>query len=148
MNRTDRFPFATAFRPFVLAVLVLFACIGAAAAVETPPPAASAEAAGAAVPGLVSHPPLHPVQRAMNKTNLSKLRVTVEVQWDADGRVSQARVLERTASGAVEKAVLKWARGLRFESGSPGRGLIPFHLRNDRTGGGNLPMTPPQMTRP
>ncbi|TXH65588.1 MAG: hypothetical protein E6Q88_13645 [Lysobacteraceae bacterium] len=66
--------------------------------------AAPAPASGTDVPGLVSYPPLNPVQWAMNKTNLSKLKVTVEVQWGADGAVSQARILERTPSGALEKS--------------------------------------------
>jgi len=94
------------------------------------------------LPGLVSHPPLNRVQRAMDKTNLSTLQLTIELQWDADGRVTQARAQERTASASVEKAALKWARGLRFEPGSPGKGLIPFQLRNDRRGGANMPYFP------
>jgi TonB family protein len=88
------------------------------------------------IPELVSHPPLRKVQWAMEETNFSDLQLTVEVQWDGEGRVQQARVLERTGSGSLEKAVLKWARGLRFEPGMPGKGLIPFRLRNDRRGGG------------
>lgn len=94
------------------------------------------------LPGLVSHPPLDRVQWAMDKTNLSTLKLTIELQWDADGRVTQARVQNRTASVSVEKAALNWARGLRFEPGSPGKGLIPFQLRNDRRGGGNMPYFP------
>ena len=90
------------------------------------------------LPGLVSHPPLHKVQWAMEETNFTDLQLTVEVQWDGEGRVQQARVLERTGSGSLEKAVLKWVRGLRFEAGMPGKGLIPFRLHNDRRGGGTL----------
>lgn len=100
------------------------------------------------LPRLVSHPPLDRVQRAMEKTNLSILQLTIEVQWDADGRVTQARVQDRTASASVEKVALKWARGLRFEPASPGKGLISFQLRNDRRGGGNTPYFPGPGSRP
>jgi TonB family protein len=100
------------------------------------------------LPGVVSHPPLNRVQRAMNKTNLSTLKLTIEVLWDADGRVIQARVQERTASASVEKAALNWARGLRFEPGSPGKGLIPFQLQNETLGGGNMPYFPGPASRP
>lgn len=96
------------------------------------------------LPALVSHPPLKTVQRAMNGTNLSRLEFTVEVQWNADGTVTGARVLERTPSASVERAALDWVRALRFEAGASGMGRIPFKLRNDRLGGGNAPwpMTP------
>jgi TonB family protein len=97
---------------------------------------AVADASRPRLPGLVSHPPLHKVQWAMEETNFTDLQLTVEVQWDGEGRVQQARVLERTGSGSLEKVVLKWARDLRFEAGMPGKGLIPFRLRNDRRGGG------------
>jgi TonB family protein len=78
----------------------------------------------------------------MDKTNLRTLKLTIEVQWDADGRVTQASVQEKTSSASVERAALNWARGLRFEPGLPGKGLIPFRLRNDRKGGGNMPYFP------
>lgn len=112
-----------------------------AGASQTSPPSAE-DSTRPRLPGLVSHLPLDRVQRAMDKTNLSTLKMTIEVQWDADGRVTQASVQDRTASASVERAALKWARGLVFEPGLPGRGMIPFQLRNDRRGGGNMPYFP------
>jgi TonB family protein len=91
------------------------------------------------LPELVSHPSLDPVQRAMDTTNLGKLEFTVEVQWDAEGRVTDARTLERVPSATVETAALDWARALRFESGKAGKGRIPFKLNNDGRGGGHAP---------
>ena len=131
----------------LIAVLVSMLCLPIAQAQDTPPPAEAAARAAVDtskphIPGLVSYPSLRKVQRAMEKTNLATLQLTVEVQWDGEGRVQQARVLERTGSGGVEKAALAWARGLRFEPGTPGKGLIPFRLRNDRKGGGNMPYFP------
>lgn len=122
-------------------------CLPIAQAQDASPPAGAAapavvDTSRPRIPGLVSHPSLRKVQWAMEETNFTDLQLTVEVQWDGEGRVQQARVLERTGSGAVEKAALAWARGLRFEPGTPGKGLIPFRLRNDRRGGGNMPYFP------
>lgn len=130
-----------------IAVLASMLCLPVAQAQDASSPGAvaapaAADASRPRLPGLVSHPPLRKVQWAMEETNFTDLQLTVEVQWDDEGRVQQARVLERTGSGALEKAVLKWARGLRFEPGAPGKGLIPFRLRNDRRGGGNMPYFP------
>lgn len=130
-----------------IVVLASMLCLAPARAQDASAPAGTTEppAAGASsprMPGLVSHPSLRKVQWAMEDTNLTTLQLTVEVQWDGEGRVQQARVLERTGSGAVEKAVLTWARGLRFEPGTPGKGLMPFRLRNDRRGGGHMPYFP------
>lgn len=131
----------------LIVVLASMLCLPIAQAQDaSPPPEAAAPAAVDTsrphIPGLVSHPSLRKVQWAMEETNLATLQLTVEVQWDGEGRVQQARVLERTGSGAVEKAALAWARGLRFEPGTPGKGLIPFQLRNGRRGGGNMPYFP------
>lgn len=124
-----------------IVVLASMLCLPVAQAQDVSSPAdaaapAAADASRPHLPGLVSHPPLRKVQWAMEDTNFTDLQLTVEVQWDGEGRVQQARVLERTGSGSLEKAVLKWARGLRFEAGTPGKGLIPFRLHNDRRGGG------------
>lgn len=128
--------------PLLLLSVFSVQALGHEAGASQVSPASAQDSTRPRLPGLVSYPLLYRVQRAMEKTNLSMLTLTIEVQWDADGRATQARVLDKTASASVEKAALKWARGLRFEPGLPGKGLIPFQLRNDRRGGGNAPYFP------
>jgi hypothetical protein len=98
-------------------------------------------------PRIVSNPSFLSIQAAMNKTNLTTLKLTAELQWGMDGRVTQARILEKTVRGSVEEAVLKWVRRIRFQLGAPGAGRIPFELSNETLGGANRPMNPPSVTR-
>jgi TonB family protein len=146
---SGRFPgISQMMKPTLILVSFLFLSVSAFQArgqevdASQAPPAPAEHLTQPRLPQLVSHPPLGRVQRAMDKTNLSTLQMTIEVRWDADGHVMQARIQDRTASASVEKAALNWVRSLRFQPGSPGKGLIPFQLRNDRRGGGNMPYFP------
>ncbi len=87
--------------------------------------------APAALPQVVHAPGLFRVQRAMNLSNLDALSVTLEITWDAEGRVTTAHVLERTPAPGVEKALVTWARKVRFAPGSPGRGRMPVQLKSE-----------------
>lgn len=87
--------------------------------------------APADLPQVMHAPGMFRVQRAMNLSNLDALSLTLELAWDAEGRVTSAQVLERTPAPAVEKALVTWARKVRFAPGSPGRGRMPVQLKSE-----------------
>jgi TonB family protein len=82
-------------------------------------------------PQVVHTPGMWRVQRAMNLSNLTTLALTLELVWDADGRVVSARVLEPSPAPAVDKALVDWGRDVRFAPGAPGSGRIPVQLKSE-----------------
>jgi hypothetical protein len=52
--------------------------------------------------------------------------LTVVLEYDANGRVTSAKILERTPSGSVEKAVLDWVKKIVIETDRAGIGQLPF----------------------
>lgn len=85
----------------------------------------------AGLPQVVHTPGIWRVQRAMNLSNLTTLTLTLELVWDADGRVVSARVLEPSPAPAVDKALVDWGRDVRFAPGAPGSGRIPVQLKSE-----------------
>lgn len=94
-------------------------------------PAVVRPPAPADLPQVVHAPGLFRVQRAMNLSNLDALSLTLEIDWNAEGQVTSARVLDQTPAPAVEKALATWARKIRFAPGSPGRGRMPVQLKSE-----------------
>lgn len=77
-------------------------------------------------PVIKKRPSLRPVMNAMARTNLRHLNLNVLLEYDAEGRVTSARILERTPSASVEKAVLEWVKNVVIETDRPGAGQLPF----------------------
>lgn len=103
----------------------------------TPPPSAPAAAAPAprpatsALPKVLRQPPLRYPDQAMRQG--IEGQVTVDFQIDADGSVSDVRVLQATPQGVFEREAMSVVRRTRFEPpGEPTRArrTIEFTLDN------------------
>ena len=70
---------------------------------------------------------------ALRRTRLDGLSTRIKLDFDADGKVIDAALLESTGNENLDAAILKWARGVKLKPGSPaGAGVLPMTLMRPR----------------
>lgn len=100
-----------------------------------PPPATGEAAAPLATIAWEStiRPPMRGVIDALRRTRLDGLSAQIKLDFDADGKVIDAALLESTGDEKLDAAILKWAREVKLKPGSPaGTGVLPMTLMRPR----------------
>ena len=70
---------------------------------------------------------------ALRRTRLDGLSTRIKLDFDADGKVVDAVLLESTGNQNLDAAILKWARDVKLKPGSPGGpGVLPMTLLRPR----------------
>ena len=77
---------------------------------------------------VVKAPSFDPVLRTFGGTNLSRASTELLIDYDIDGNVVDVRLTKPTLSGALDKAMLKWAKRLKFKAGSAGSWRLPMNF--------------------
>jgi TonB family protein len=69
----------------------------------------------------------------LRRTRLDGLSTRIKLDFDADGKVVDAVLLESTGNQNLDAAILKWARDVKLKPGSPGGpGVLPMTLLRPR----------------
>jgi TonB family protein len=100
-----------------------------------PPPVTGEAAAPLATIAWEStiRPPMRGVIDALRRTRLDGLSAQIKLDFDADGKVIDAALLESTGDEKLDAAILKWAREVKLKPGSPaGTGVLPMTLMRPR----------------
>lgn len=126
------------FQIHALLILSLSGMVCAQHAYALPSADASAPVASepAAIPVIdlvamaVEKPPLRPVLEAMVDSNLSKTDAEIVIDYNAAGDVTAVRIIKTSTVGAIDKAILAWARKLKLKPGVAGTGRLPFKLKS------------------
>lgn len=74
-------------------------------------------------------PALRPLTEAVAAANLDKMEAVVDIDYDASGKVTEARLIKSSGRTRVDKAAVAWAKGLRLQPGQAGVGRIPFDFK-------------------
>ena len=78
-------------------------------------------------------PPMRGIIDALKRTRLDGLSTRIKLDFDADGKVIDAALLESTGNENLDAAILKWARDVKLKPGSPGgTGVLPMTLMRPR----------------
>lgn len=78
-------------------------------------------------------PPMRGIIDALKRTRLDGLSTRIRLDFDADGNVIDAALLESTGNEKLDGAILKWARDVKLKPGSPGGiGVLPMTLMRPR----------------
>lgn len=73
-------------------------------------------------------PSLTPLMNIFKRTNLSKVSTELLIDYDVEGDVVAASLSTTTNSGGLDKALLTWAKGLKFKPGVAGSWRLPIKL--------------------
>ena len=115
--------------------VVLYALLAGVAQDPAAPPAAGAPVAPLATIAWEStdKPPMRGIIDALKRTRLDGLSTRIRLDFDADGKVIDAALLESTGNENLDAAILKWARDVKLKPGSPGGpGVLPMTLMRPR----------------
>lgn len=93
---------------------------------ENPPDIHSPEIAAA---DLVRVPPMHPIGQVMSSQKIYFASVQLLIEYDANGKVSSARLEQSTGNNALDSAFINWARRLKIKSGAAGKGRFPVEIQ-------------------
>jgi TonB family protein len=78
-------------------------------------------------------PPMRGIIDALNRTRLDGLSTRIRLTCDAEGKVTDAALLESTGNEALDRAILKWAREVKLKPAPPGGiGVLPMTLMRSR----------------
>ena len=115
--------------------VVLYALL---AGMAQDPPAATATGDPAAPLATIAweateRPPMRGMIDALKRTRLDELSTRIKLTWGADGKVTDATLLESTGNENLDAAILKWARDVKLKQGAPGgTGVLPMTLMRPR----------------
>jgi TonB family protein len=115
--------------------VVLYALLAGVAQDPAAPPAAGDPVAPLATIAWESteRPPMRGIIEALKRTRLDGLSTQIKLGFDADGKVTDATLLESTGNENLDAAILKWARDVKLKRGSPGgSGVLPMTLMRPR----------------
>lgn len=115
--------------------VVLYALLAGVAQDPASPPAAGAPVAAPATIAWESteRPPMRSLIDALRRTRLDGLSTRIKLDFDADGKVKDASLLESTGNENLDAAILEWARGVKLKPGAPGgAGVLPMTLMRPR----------------
>lgn len=73
-------------------------------------------------------PSMAPVHEAFFKSRLSKVSTRVRLSFDADGKVTDAKVDPTTGDRNLNRAIAQWALKLPLKPGTAGTGFLPIAI--------------------
>jgi TonB family protein len=122
------------FNALQMSVLVYALLAGMAQDPSTPPDTGAPVAPLATIAWEATvRPPMRGIITALKRSRLDGLSTRIKLDCDADGKVTDAALLESTGNEALDQEILKWARDVKLKPAPPGGiGVLTMTLMRPR----------------